>query len=297
MEPATIALSALSLGGLGFTFGALIALAHAKLRVWEDPRIDGVTERLPGSNCGACGFAGCRSFAEGLVAGTTQPASCTNMGTEQISDVADYLGVAAGEAVKRVARLLCAGGASVAAQRAEYRGQRNCGSAARVASGGKACSWGCLGLGDCQVACTFEAIHMNAQALPVVDPERCTACGDCVEACPKDLFEVMPADRKLLVQCKNELEGEEAEAICRVACTGCGKCALDAAPGLIEIVRGLAVIDYGANEKATPEATRRCPTGAITWVEGAQDLEGREAGVDEAVAGMVEAVESPGRVG
>jgi Fe-S-cluster-containing hydrogenase component 2 len=55
-----------------------------------------------------------------------------------------------------------------------------------------------------------------------------------------------------------------------VACTGCGKCALDAAAGLIEIVDGLAVVDYTRNESAEPGATARCPTGAIVWVEDAQ---------------------------
>ena len=111
---------------------------------------------------------------------------------------------------------------------------------------------------------------MNDAGLPVVIPEKCTACGDCVKACPKDLFVVMPKEWKLLVQCKSLLEGEAAEQLCRVACNGCGKCAQDAAPGVIEMKNGLAVVDYAKNDRADPEATRRCPTGAIVWVEGAQ---------------------------
>jgi ferredoxin len=91
-----------------------------------------------------------------------------------------------------------------------------------------------------------------------------------VEVCPKDLFTIMPMDQKLIVQCRSELEGEQAEALCRVACTACGKCALDAAPGVIEIARGLAVVDYRRNEEAGPEALSRCPTGAIAWVENGQ---------------------------
>ncbi|MEK7388008.1 MAG: hypothetical protein AABZ83_16335, partial [candidate division NC10 bacterium] len=43
---------------------------------------------------------------------------------------------------------------------------------------------------------------------------------------------------------------------------------LDAAPGVIEMKNGLAVVDYAKNDQAGPEATRRCPTGAIVWVEG-----------------------------
>jgi len=275
MSVSAILTSALILGGVGLVFGALIALANRRFKVWEDPRIDGVSDLLPGTNCGACGMAGCRAFAEGLVAGQVQPASCTNMGADDIEGVASYLGVDAGEAVKRVARLLCAGDCEVAGQNAEYLGLETCGAAAAVAGGGKGCSWGCLGLADCEVSCDFDAIVMSVANLPVVDPVKCTACGDCVEACPKDLFELMPMERKLLIQCKNLIEGDEAEQLCRVACTGCGKCALDAAPGLIEIRNGLAVIDYTKNDQAGPEALVRCPTGAIAWVEGAQFADGR----------------------
>jgi ferredoxin len=140
-----------------------------------------------------------------------------------------------------------------------------------VAGGGKGCAWGCLGLADCAEACDFDAIFMGPTGLPVVIPEHCTACGDCVDACPRDLFVVMPVEQKLLVQCRSLLAGEAAEAVCRVACNGCGRCAADA-PGLISIVDGLAVIDYARNDLASPDAARRCPTGAIAWVEGAQLL-------------------------
>lgn len=270
MDGSSILGSALILGGVGLTFGTLIALAHRKLWVWEDPRIDAVTEILPGSNCGSCGYAGCRGFAEGVIAGAVQPAKCNVMSRENVEAMANYLGVEAGEASKRVARLLCAGGSDVAPQRAEYRGLETCKAAAAIAGGGKGCAWGCLGLGDCEEDCTFDAIYMNRHGLPVVIPDRCTACGDCVTSCPKDLFTLMPVDQKLIVQCKSALEGDEIEALCRVACTACGKCAQDAAPDLISMRGGLAVIDYTKNHLASPEATARCPTGAIAWVEGAQ---------------------------
>jgi RnfABCDGE-type electron transport complex B subunit len=261
--------SVLTLGGLGLVFGSLIAFANRRFHVWEDPRIEAVTGRLPGSNCGACGFAGCRTFAEGLVEGNAQPAGCTQLPEEGIAGIAEFLGVDAGEAVKRVVRLLCAGGTHVALQRAEYRGLGTCSAASSVASAGKACPWGCVGLADCEVSCDYDAIHMSATGLPVVDPARCTACNDCVEACPKDLFVIMPVTHRLIVQCKSLLEGDEAEALCQVACTACGKCALDA-PDVIEMKDGLAVVNYARNEAAAPAATARCPTGAIVWVEGRQ---------------------------
>lgn len=270
MRPTDLLLSALILGGVGTTFGILIAVANRKLRVWEDPRLDAVTELLPGTNCGACGFPGCRSFAEGLIGGGAQPAGCTVMGPDDVSDVAEYLGVEAGEAQQRVARLLCAGGSDVALQRANYVGWETCQAAAAVAGGGKGCTWGCIGLGDCRDVCDFDAIFMNEVDLPVVVPELCTACGDCVEVCPKDLFVLMPMEHHLLVQCRNLIDGDEAEGVCSVACTACRKCVADAQPGVIAIVNGLAVVNYDLNESAGPEAIARCPTGAIVWVEGAQ---------------------------
>jgi Na+-translocating ferredoxin:NAD+ oxidoreductase RNF subunit RnfB len=265
--------SALVLGGVGLFFGFLIAMANKKFYVWEDPRIGEVEELLPNSNCGACGQPGCRAFAEAVVGGKEQPSGCTVMGEEDLADVASYLGVDAGEANKRVARLLCAGGKDEAARNSDYAGLETCKAAAAVAGGGKACNWGCLGLADCETACDLDAIYMNDNLLPVVIPERCTACNDCVVACPKDLFELMPIEQKLIVQCKNLLKGDAAEDLCSVACNTCNRCVADSEPGVIDLIDNLAVINYEKNELTSPKAIERCPTGAIVWVEGQQFVE------------------------
>ena len=270
MSLALVLLSAAVVGGVGLVFGALIAIAHKRLWVYEDPRIDGVQALLPGANCGACGHPGCRGFAEAVVAGRIVPAECTVMSADEREQVAEYLGIDAGQAVARVARLLCAGGSDVAPRKAVYRGLESCAAAVAVGGGGKACAWGCVGLADCAVACDFAAIVMNDVDLPVVIPAQCTACGDCVEACPLDLFVIMPIEQKLIVQCRNLLAGEEATEVCSVACNACARCVADAAPGLIAMADGLAVIDYARNALADPAAAGRCPTGAIVWVEGAQ---------------------------
>ena len=194
--------------GIGLFFGVILAVAYKLLRVEEDPRIEHTEALLPGTNCGACGEPGCLPFAEALVAGSVQPSGCTVADEGTIDDIAEYLGVEAGQAEKRAARLRCAGGRAQAFQMAEYYGFEGCRAAATVASGGKGCAWGCLGLADCEVSCDFDAIHMNTNGLPVVDVEKCTACGDCVEACPKDLFELVPLSQRLYVQCNNPMEGE-----------------------------------------------------------------------------------------
>jgi Na+-translocating ferredoxin:NAD+ oxidoreductase RNF subunit RnfB len=260
----------LILGGTGLAFAILIALANSKLWVWSDPRIDVVAGMLPNANCGACGLPGCRAFAEKAVAGEIQPAECTVATPDARMSIAGFLGVDAGQADRRVARLLCAGGTDVSVMRAEYRGLQTCAAAAAVSGGGKACAWGCLGLADCERVCDFDAIHMSTTGLPVVDPVKCVACGDCVDACPKELFVLLPEAHRLLVQCRNLVEGDEVVEECRVACTACGKCVQDAAPGLISVTTGVAVIDYARAADATPAAVERCPTNAIVWLKGAQ---------------------------
>jgi ferredoxin len=165
---------------------------------------------------------------------------------------------------------MCAGGTDVALQRAEYRGLGTCAAAAAVAGGGKGCAWGCLGLADCALVCTFGAIRMSETGLPVVNIDKCTSCGDCVDACPKGLFVVRPLDDHLLVQCKNLVSGDSVLEACKAACTACGKCALDAEAGLISVATGVAVIDYDNIALATERAVERCPTGAIVWLTGAQ---------------------------
>ncbi|MHC4934513.1 MAG: (Fe-S)-binding protein [Planctomycetota bacterium] len=221
--------------GLGMFFGVALAVAYRFLRVEEDPRLERVEEMLPGTNCGACGEPGCRGFAEKLVIGDIAPSKCTVSSGDDVDAIAEFLGVEAGEQVKRVARLHCAGGRAQARQIAEYEGFESCRGAAVVSGGGKGCSWGCLGLADCDHACTFDAIHMNANGLPVVNVDKCTACGDCVDACPRDLFEILPVTQPLLVQCRIPLAGDDAVALCRVACDACGRCVQDAPPDLIEM--------------------------------------------------------------
>jgi electron transport complex protein RnfB len=266
------------LTGLGLFFAVILAIANRKLHVPEDPRIDQVEELLPHANCGACGEPGCRAFAEKVVDQTINPSKCTVSSADRIQEIASLLGIEAEAQEKKVARLLCAGGKREAHNLADYKGTLStCRGEAVVNGGPKACSWGCLGLGDCEQVCDFDAIRMNEDGLPVVDPALCTACGDCVEICPKGLFELMPVSQKLIVQCKSLLQGDLAEEKCSVACTGCGRCVADAPPGLIQIQDNLAVINYELNAWAAPKATWRCPTNAIVWVEG-QQLEKKSSG-------------------
>jgi len=254
-----------ALGGLALLLVTLLVLAHRKLHVEEDPRIDEVENMLPHANCGACGFPGCRPFAEALVTGAAKPGKCSVSTEGGRAKIAAFLGVDVGAEEKRVARLACAGGSNVARFHARYDGLQTCSAAALVAGGGKGCFWGCLGFADCAVACDFDAIRMDEHDLPVVDEVKCTACGDCVTACPKDLFSIHPVSHRLWVACRSLEAGDEVLEDCEVACTACGRCAMDA-PGLITMKNNLPVVDYD-RPHATQVPIQRCPTGAIVWLD------------------------------
>ena len=263
-----------TLAALSFLFASLLVLAHRKLHVDEDPRIDAVHQLLPETNCGACGFPGCLGLAEAMVAGDALPGKCTVINEDEREYIAGFLGVDAGAEEKVVARLACAGGVNVARNRAHYEGLRSCSGAALVAGGGKGCFWGCLGLGDCEVVCDPDAIIMNEHELPVVIDDLCTACGDCVDACPKDLFSLHPVSHRLWVACMNLEKGDAALAECEVACDACGKCAVDAPAGVVTMIDNLPIVDYDRNHDVR-DAIERCPTGAIVWFEEHGPVTGR----------------------
>jgi len=273
----SIIIPILALGFLTLTLAGLIAVANKKLYVYEDPRIEQVEDMLPHANCGACGFPGCRPFAEALVSGTVLPGKCSVSSDEGRSAIASFLGVSLGSEEKRVARLACNGGMNVAINQAYYKGVSSCQAATLISGGGKACSWGCLGYGDCAVVCDFDAIVMNEFGIPVVDVQKCTACGDCVEACPKGLFSIHPISHRLWVACKSLEAGDEVLDVCDVGCTACGKCAMDAEDNMITMVKNLPVINYSKDHN-TQAPIQRCPTGAIVWLDDKEGLiKGREA--------------------
>ena len=265
-----VLVAGLIMAALGGLLGGVLAFAYRFLRVPEDPRLLRVEQMLPATNCGGCGEPGCRAFADALLAGRRQPSGCTVASPGAVAAIAAFLGVDAGTLDRQVARLHCAGGKAQAVQIAAYDGFETCRAAHVTGGGGKGCSWGCLGLADCEQACTFGAIEMNDNGLPVVLVDKCTACGDCVVACPRDLFELLPVQQPLLVQCRVPLAGEAARALCAVACDACGRCVQDAPDGAIRMVDNLPVVDYARGIDAGAAPTLRCPTGAIQYVPQGQ---------------------------
>lgn len=274
--------AALALAALAVFLSGILLLAGRFLRVDEDPRMNQLVSMLPGTNCGACGQPGCRAFAEALLAGRAVPAGCSVSSDAARERIAIFLDVPVGEAERRVARLACAGDRNAARFLADYQGEPSCAAASVVDGGGKACAWGCLGLGDCERSCDFDAIHMHPSGLPVVDEARCTACGDCVRACPRDLFRIVPEQQPLWVACNNPLEGNDLLETCTVACTACERCVRDA-PQWLKMECNLPVKVDEAPGPPPRSAIDRCPTGAIVWIEHGQAQLGHSARLPSAL--------------
>ena len=269
--------SIFTLVALSFILATLLIFADIKWRINENPLYDDVELMLPQVNCGACGYPGCRAFAEALVDKKALPGLCSVSSTQTHKDIAQRLGVDVGSQEKNVARLACAGGNNVAKHHANYIGLKNCRAASLVSGGSKNCAWGCLGLGDCAKVCQFNAIIISENHLPVVNEDKCTGCNDCVDICPKDLFSLHLQSHRLWVACKNLENGDELLNSCEVACTACGRCALDAPDNTITMQNNLPVIDYTLYQK-TLEPIKRCPTGAIVWLaEDGNILKGPDA--------------------
>lgn len=264
---AIIPITIISLGVLAFLAAVVLYFVAGKFKVYEDPRIDDVQSLLPGANCGACGFAGCRNFAEALVkADSFEGLTCPVGGASVMSEAAEILGKTAPEVEPTVAVLLCNGTPESRPLTSHYDGALDCRIAHNLYTGESDCSYGCLGLGDCERACAFDALHMDpVSGLPVVIDEKCVSCGACVKACPRNLFELRKKakkDRKIYVACSNCDKGGPARRACKVACIACNKCFKVCEFDAITIENNLAYIDA---HKCTfcRKCVTECPTGAI----------------------------------
>jgi RnfABCDGE-type electron transport complex B subunit len=262
-----LVLTILTLSVLGAILAVILYFVAQRFKVEEDPRIDDVEKMLPGANCGGCGFAGCRSMAEALVKkDDISTLYCPVAGAPVMVSIASYLGKSAAEKGAMVATMRCGGSCDKRAKVNHYDGARSCAVVNSLYTGESACAYGCLGYGDCALACQFGAITMNPETgLAEINPDKCTACGACVKACPKALIEMRkkwPKNRAIYVACRSKSRGAIVMKACKAGCIGCGKCAKVCPFGAISMENNLAYIDP-EKCKLCRKCVNECPTGAI----------------------------------
>ena len=263
----TVLMTIISLTLLGLLSSVILYFIAQKFQVFEDPRIDEIQGILPAANCGGCGFAGCRNFAEALVSADTMDGlNCPVGGSGTMSAAARILGKEPVPADPMVAVLLCNGTPGNRPRTSKYDGASDCRISHNLYAGETDCAFGCVSHGDCVKACSFNAMYMDNQTgLPVIIDEKCVACGLCVKACPRKIIELRKKakkDRKLYVACANKDKGGPARRACKVACIACNKCLNVCEFGAIKIENNLAYIDA---LKCTfcRKCVSVCPTSSI----------------------------------
>lgn len=267
MDYSSILYTVIALSSLAFILAIVLYVVAQKFKVYEDPRIDIVEELMPGVNCGGCGLAGCRVFAETAVK-TKDLATlfCPVGGNDCMKSVAEILGIAAAEKKPMLAVIRCSGSPANRPRTSIYDGAKSCVIMASVYSGNTGCTFGCLGYGDCTQVCRFDAIRMNPETLlPEVDERKCTACGACVKTCPKLVIELRKKgtnSRRVFVSCISKDKGGTARKACSVACIGCGACKKVCSFDAITIENSLAYIDF-RKCKLCRKCVEVCPTNAI----------------------------------
>lgn len=257
-----ILMPVVGLGGMSLLFGVGLAYASKKFAVETDPRVEAVREALPGANCGACGYPGCEGYAVAVVDGIAPIGDCPPGGSSVSRKIGEIMGRKVEESQRQVAQVLCQGDCDNATQKYNYQGIEDCVAASMLAGGPKGCSYGCMGLGTCVRSCPFDAIHINEKGIAKVDRDRCTACGKCVIACPKNIIELIPESSQVQVLCISKDRGRTVKPLCKVGCIGCGICVKSCKFDAINMENNIARIDYQKCVNCMMCA-EKCPTKAI----------------------------------
>ena len=262
MSMTGIILAAVIVGGTGLFIGIFLGLADKQFAVEVDEKEEQILGVLPGNNCGGCGYPGCSGLAAAISKGEAPVNACPVGGAPVAAKVGAIMGVDAGEQIREVAFVKCAGTCEVTKQTYNYNGLHDCVMINMMQNGGpKACTFGCLGEGSCVQACPFDAIHI-VDGVAVVDKDACKACGKCIAVCPRHLIELVPYEQKHLVQCSSRDKGKDVMSVCSVGCIGCKMyekvCEFDA----VKVVDNIAHID---SSKCTNcgKCAEKCPKKVI----------------------------------
>lgn len=246
-------------GIMGLLFGAVLSVASNIFRVEVDEKVTEVRAALPGANCGACGYPGCDGLATAIALHDGPVDGCPVGGQPVAEKIAVIMGKSVGESEKQVACVMCNGKPELAKDKHEFDGIRDCRSNQSYQGGSKACDFGCLGDGTCEEVCPFDAIHV-IDGIAIVDKEKCTACGKCINACPRDVIKLVPYSQDVIVKCNSTDDGKTVRSHCQVGCIGFGLCVRNSEEGAFVVENKLARAIPGKDHGIAAE---KCPMNTI----------------------------------
>ncbi len=257
-----IIITTLVIAVIGIVVGAGLVFTGNKFHVDVDERESAVRDCLPGNNCGACGFAGCDALAAAIVAGKASVSACPVGGTPVAKQIGKIMGQTADAVESKVAFVRCKGTCEVTHNQGNYVGIRDCRSAVLSGLNVTDCAYGCLGFGSCAAVCPQDAIRV-LDGVAMVNRKKCVGCGLCVKACPRGLIELVPASKRVIVQCSNKDRGPQVKKVCSAGCIGCMLCTRQCESDAIHVSNNLASIQY-ENCTQCGKCVEKCPVKVIT---------------------------------
>lgn len=189
---------------IGLLFGLLIYLTNARLpyKTKDIEKIEAIGKALPGTDCAACGYKDCFTYARTLAENpeliNKKPCSIALQSPEAVSRLEEALGISLDITAKKA--VIYCGGKSEAIF--SYYGIESCRAAVPLLSGYKRCPYACLGFGDCIAVCPQGAISIDDNKdIAVIDYGKCNGCGLCVDECSQSLIELVPATTQIDLHC------------------------------------------------------------------------------------------------
>lgn len=252
--------------GLAIVFALVLLIASKKWKVEVDPKVEEIQNALPGIDCGACGYAGCASYAKAVAQNPELIGRCAPGGGKVAENIGQVLNLQISDAgAPKRPVVHCRAHTKDKTYLADYYGIETCISANALPSA-QACKFGCLGNGDCVAVCKFNALHI-IDGLATVNYENCTGCGACAKACPRNLIEMIPFtnENMLAVACSNIEAGKDVRKMCQVGCIACGICTKQSE--VFSVNNNLARVDYEKYQpdEKTEAAYNKCPTCVIVY--------------------------------
>ncbi|MDY6977230.1 MAG: electron transport complex subunit RsxB [Pseudomonadota bacterium] len=161
-----IIFAVVAIGALALIFGLVLGYASIRFKVEGDPLVEQIDAVLPQTQCGQCGYPGCKPYAEAIAEGDDIN-KCPPGGEATIKKLADLMGV-------EPKPLDAAHGEEDVKKVAFIREDE------------------CIGCTKCIQACPVDAILGAAKHMHTVITDECTGCDLCVDPCPVDCIDMVP---------------------------------------------------------------------------------------------------------